>query len=103
MLAWRILGRRNPRWGDGLQPALETPMNRWRRTMRFAIVAVSAVMAEPGCGGKTPPPPAAAPAPASAGALDAARLAAASNEPDQWFTPGRDTSGAYYSPLGDIN
>ena len=78
-------------------------MNQWRRTMRFAIVAVSVVMVVPGCGGKTAPAPAAASAPASAGALDAARLAAASNEPDQWFTPGRDTSGAYYSPLGDIN
>ncbi len=39
----------------------------------------------------------------SAGALDAARLAAAASEPDQWFTPGRDASGAYYSPLADIN
>src|SRR6202163_4427290 len=103
MLAWRILGRRNPRRGDGLQPAVETPMNQWRRTMRFAIVAVSVVMVVPGCGGKTPPAPAAASAPASAGALDAARLAAASNGRDEWFTPARDTSGAYYSPLGDIN
>jgi quinohemoprotein ethanol dehydrogenase len=39
----------------------------------------------------------------SAGALNATRLAAASSEPDQWFMPGRDQTGAYYSPLGDIN
>jgi len=45
----------------------------------------------------------AAPMPPPAGALDAARLAAAASEPDQWFTTGRDASGAYYSPLADIN
>src|SRR6202453_1454138 len=33
--------------------------------------------------------------------LDAARLAAA--DPDQWFTPGRDAAGTYYSPLEDID
>lgn len=38
-----------------------------------------------------------------AGAVDAARLAQAAHEPDQWFTPGRDAAGTYYSPLSDIN
>ena len=33
--------------------------------------------------------------------VTAARLAAA--DPDQWFTPGRDAEGTYYSPLKDIN
>src|ERR1700735_5387310 len=33
--------------------------------------------------------------------VDAARLAAA--DPDQWFTPGRDADGTFYSPLKDID
>jgi quinohemoprotein ethanol dehydrogenase len=40
-------------------------------------------------------------APPKAADVDAARLAAA--DPDQWFTPGRDADGSYYSPLEDIN
>src|SRR5450755_1437590 len=36
-------------------------------------------------------------------AVDAARLANAAKEPDQWFAPGRDTEGTYYSPLAAIN
>jgi quinohemoprotein ethanol dehydrogenase len=39
----------------------------------------------------------------SPAAVDAARLANAAHEPDQWFTPGRDTEGTYYSPLAAIN
>jgi quinohemoprotein ethanol dehydrogenase len=38
---------------------------------------------------------------AKAGAVDAARLAAA--DPDQWLTVGRDGGGTYFSPLKDIN
>jgi quinohemoprotein ethanol dehydrogenase len=37
------------------------------------------------------------------GQLDAQRLAAAATEPGQWFTPGRDGSGSYYSPLARID
>lgn len=37
------------------------------------------------------------------GNLDSARLAAASTEPDNWFTPGRDGAGTYYSPLDRID
>jgi quinohemoprotein ethanol dehydrogenase len=33
------------------------------------------------------------------GDLDAARLAAADSEPQNWFTGGRDKDGSYYSPL----
>ena len=36
-------------------------------------------------------------------AIDAARLARAATEPDQWFTTGRDGGGTYFSPLADIN
>ena len=35
--------------------------------------------------------------------VDAARLANAAHEPDQWLAPGRDTQGTYYSPLAAIN
>ncbi len=52
-------------------------------------------------------PPATAPAsatPAKApGDVDAARLAAADQEPQNWFTGGRDKNGTYYSPLSGID
>ncbi len=38
-----------------------------------------------------------------AGRVDAARLGNAAAEPDNWFTPGRDQAGSYYSPLSTIN
>ena len=38
-----------------------------------------------------------------AGRVDAARLANAVNEPDQWLASGRDAGGTYFSPLKDIN
>ncbi len=38
-----------------------------------------------------------------AGDVDAARLAAADAEPQNWFTGGRDQGGTYYSPLKNIN
>ncbi|MBS0393530.1 MAG: PQQ-dependent dehydrogenase, methanol/ethanol family [Proteobacteria bacterium] len=43
--------------------------------------------------------PAAAPPTAAAGRVDATRLAAAGQEPENWFTAGRDQDGTYYSPL----
>ncbi len=39
----------------------------------------------------------------SAAQVDGRRLASAGQEPDQWFTPGRDADGTYYSPLSDID
>jgi len=48
----------------------------------------------------TAPPISAAP-PIGAAAVDARRLAA--REPDQWLTLGGDWTGAYYSPLKDID
>ena len=48
------------------------------------------------------PAPAAA-APHAPGDLDAARLAAADSEPQNWFTGGRDQDGTYYSPLASID
>ncbi len=35
--------------------------------------------------------------------VDEKRLAGAEREPGQWFTPGRDGEGTYYSPLDDIS
>ena len=40
---------------------------------------------------------------ATPAAVDSPRLAGGAREPDQWFTPGRDIAGTYYSPLDDIN
>jgi len=37
------------------------------------------------------------------GSVDAARLAAADSEPQNWYTGGRDQGGSYYSPLTTIN
>jgi quinohemoprotein ethanol dehydrogenase len=62
----------------------------------FLIAALTEVAAAQGAGA----PQAAAGPPA---AVDAARLANAAREPDQWFTPGRDAEGTYYSPLNAIN
>ena len=45
----------------------------------------------------------AATAPKAPGDLDAARLAAADREPQNWFTGGRDKDGSYYSPLSNID
>jgi len=42
-------------------------------------------------------------APNGAGNVDAARLAAADREPQNWFTGGRDKDGTYYSPLAKID
>src|SRR5882757_11430731 len=41
--------------------------------------------------------------PQSFGWVDEARLKAAASEPQHWLTLGRDRSGAYFSPLSDIN
>jgi quinohemoprotein ethanol dehydrogenase len=84
-------------------------MYRQRRALfrlqffRLQFAATVLTLGLGACGSKPPPPAAATPAPAKPAALDAARLARAADEPDQWFTPGRDATGAYYSPLADIN
>ena len=38
-----------------------------------------------------------------AGDVDAARLQNAAQEPQNWFTGGRDADGTYYSPLSAID
>jgi glucose dehydrogenase len=75
------------------------------RQLRIAATAITLTAITMGLSacGSHPPAATLAPVPPSAGTLDAARLAAAASEPDQWFTPSRDASGSYYSPLTDIN
>jgi quinohemoprotein ethanol dehydrogenase len=84
--------------------ALEIAMYPWQRLIfSLSLVAAALTIGLSGCAGRAPPASVPAPVQPSPGALDAARLAAAASEPDQWFTPGRDSTGAYYSPLADIN
>jgi quinohemoprotein ethanol dehydrogenase len=79
-------------------------MSTIRSTMITAAIGITFVMLLAGCQGKTvavAPTPVVKPIPAAA--VDAVRLARASEEPDQWLTSGRDATGSYYSPLADIN
>ena len=68
--------------------------------MRYGVLAgMAAIFAAASSMAATPDT-----APSSvAAAVDAARLANAAREPDQWFAPGRDAEGTYYSPLNAIN
>jgi quinohemoprotein ethanol dehydrogenase len=73
------------------------------KTTARQILLVALVLAAVGaCHGdrSAPPPPSDKPLPA---AIDAARLAKAATEPDQWLMTGRDQAGTYFSPLSDIN
>jgi quinohemoprotein ethanol dehydrogenase len=65
-----------------------------------AVLASISVCALFGCQKQPPPPAVQTP---TAGAVDAARVAGAASEPDQWLTTGRDQGGTYFSPLDDIN
>jgi len=74
-----------------------------RRTVRLAVwttVLASLFGCTPSGVPKAQSP--AAPAP-HFGAVDAARLADAANEPGEWLTGGGDASGAYFSRLAQIN
>ncbi len=69
--------------------------------LRWAGLALSAQLAAgaaSGAAGAAGPSVAAPPS----GAIDAARLAAADREPQNWFTGGRDQDGSYHSPLASI-
>ncbi|HEY4446175.1 MAG TPA: PQQ-dependent dehydrogenase, methanol/ethanol family [Steroidobacteraceae bacterium] len=70
---------------------------------RYAILAMAAVLLA-SCGRHEAPGPAREPAPSNHyGAVDAARLARAAAEPGEWFTPGGDAGGGYYSRLSLLN
>jgi quinohemoprotein ethanol dehydrogenase len=68
---------------------------------RWILVPLLASVALAGCHRSTVSPTAAITAQPAAN-VTAARLGAAEAEGDQWFTPGRDANGTYYSPLTDI-
>jgi quinohemoprotein ethanol dehydrogenase len=64
----------------------------------FTCAALAAFFSRGAISGETP-----APAAPAAARVDAERLANAGREPDNWFTPGRDAEGTYYSPLDAID
>ena len=64
-----------------------------------ALLAAAGLVA---CGSRTPAPPAAH-GPTRFGEVTEARIVGSAAEPDQWFTPGRDAGGSFYSPLAAIN
>jgi quinohemoprotein ethanol dehydrogenase len=66
----------------------------------FRAAFLVAVAGLAGCTRQPPAAPAATAPAARAAAIDSERLARA--EPEQWFTPGRDANGTYFSPLRDI-
>ena len=83
-------------------------VSAWRASR--PSVAAATLLAVAACGSSTSPGAPGATAAASApppaqhfGAIDASRLAHASDEPGEWFTAGGDGSGAYYSNLTQIN
>jgi quinohemoprotein ethanol dehydrogenase len=92
-----------------MKPCRQQTVNHRRtvtqpRTASALLAALGAVLLLAGCArAPAPAAPTVTAAPANAGTLDEARLAGAASEADQWFMPGRDRSGAYYSPLSDIN
>ncbi|MFO1466006.1 MAG: PQQ-dependent dehydrogenase, methanol/ethanol family [Steroidobacteraceae bacterium] len=72
-----------------------------RRKPLFAVTAVCVLLGA--CGRPAQNPPAASSPARSYGQIDAARLANAAQEPDQWLATGRDPQGTYHSPLKAIN
>jgi quinohemoprotein ethanol dehydrogenase len=71
---------------------------------RVVVTVIYCLCCAAGC---NPRPPAAGPSAAAPvtprGAVDAARMANAAHEADQWLANGRDAGGSYFSPLTGIN
>ena len=85
---------------NSIGPALRARViGRHLMTALAVVGTLGAVLS--GCGTRQSPeaPPPAKPV----AAVDAARLAAADAEPQNWFTAGRDQGGTYYSPLKTID
>lgn len=75
-----------------------------KRTTRQFLLAISVLLAGLGaCHGDRAAPAAAPGSTPRPAAIDAARLANAATEPDQWLMTGRDPGGTYFSPLSEIN
>jgi quinohemoprotein ethanol dehydrogenase len=86
----------------------------WACAIGFTLAIVTAyAAAAPAAGSALAPTSAGAattatepttlPAAQDPGYVDAARLAGADSEPQNWFTGGRDRDGTYFSPLTGIN
>ncbi len=75
-----------------------------KHVTRQTLLALSMLAAGlGGCHGDRSATPAAQSAKLPPAAIDAARVAKAAAEPDQWLMTGRDQGGTYFSPLADIN
>ena len=74
-----------------------------RSLLKTVLAAPMLVVGLAACHGDHPAAPAATEAKSPPAAIDASRLARAAGEPDDWLVTGRDRSGAYFSPLADIN
>ena len=66
------------------------------------LIGVLAAAGLAACGAHTQAPPVEQ-GPARFGEVSEARVLGSATEPDQWFTPGRDAGGSFYSPLDAIN
>ena len=74
-----------------------------RRSSRL-IAGLLATVCLAACGARAPAPaPPAASGPSHFGEVSEARVLGAAKEPEQWFTPGRDAGGSFYSPLDAVN
>ncbi len=68
-----------------------------------AILLCVGIALLPACKPRHPSQAIPAPEHRSFGKIDAARLAAAAQQPDQWLSGGRDAENTYFSPLDSIN
>jgi len=74
----------------------------------YSVILAMFFFAPPGCGLSISTTGVAEPAKtrhaaAAPGSVDLKRLSQSGLEAGQWFTPGRDAGGTYYSPLSRIN
>jgi quinohemoprotein ethanol dehydrogenase len=74
-------------------------LTRTHKSVRVGLRCAAGLLACATAGAAAPPTAAVPPA----ANLDAARLAGADREPQNWFTGGRDKDGSYYSPLTGID
>jgi quinohemoprotein ethanol dehydrogenase len=70
------------------------------RTLASTLISILLLV---GCGQQPRPPQSGASATTHYAQVNEARLLNAAAEPEQWFTPGRDAAGSYYSPLSAID
>ena len=82
------------------------PVGNWNCRVRRLLILMRWMCVWPGVLaliGNSWSEPATPVVPRHYGQVDEQRLSHADQDPDQWFTPGRDAQGTYYSPLDSIN